>query len=271
MPRMKRIAFVALGIVLLAASALYAAEIDRAKFEGLLIPVPIVPEFAPLPGANGSRWTSQLAMRNGGAADAVVFSGEDAKCLLIICEPPAPPPPSIKPNGFQLGSGGSPGSILYVQKDQADFFAYSLRVRDLSRTTENEGTEIPVVREAELRSRPIHLLNVPINTHSRAALRLFETSVASGVTPTANVTATLTLVPALRFTTRVELTRHQSFNDFVTKPGYFAIDDLRTALGLPADAPLGYDIEVEPLNYTGWAYIAVTNNQTQLVTAIAPK
>jgi len=268
---MKRITLFALGIALIAASALYASEIDRAKFEGLLIPVPIVPELSPLPGANGSRWTSQLAMRNGGAADAVVFSGDDARCLLIICEPPAPPSPIIKPNGFQLGSGGSPGSILYVQKEQADFFAYSLRVRDVSRTTENEGTEVPVVREAELRSRPIHLLNVPINTRSRAALRLFETSVTQGEKPMANVTATLTLVPSLRFTTRVELTRHQSFNDFVTKPGYFAIDDMRSALGLPEGPPLGYDIEVEPINYTGWAYIAVTNNQTQLVTAIAPK
>lgn len=248
----------------------YVSEIERSKFEGLLIPIPIVPERSPLPGANGSRWASELLIRNGGKTDAVVFSGQEAFCLLAFCDPPVLNP-TIKPTAFLSQFPHPVPSLLYVQKGQADLFAYSLRVRDLSRSTENEGTEIPVVREAELRFRPIHLLNVPINAQSRAALRLFETFAPQGVNPVANVTATLMLLPSISYTAQVQIPRHQSFGEWVTRPGYAAIDDLRTALGLPDSPAFGYDIEVDLLGSTGWAYVAVTNNQTQLVTAITPK
>jgi len=243
-----------------------AADLDRAGFEMILIPAPLVEPSSPLPGANGSKWVSDLYVRNGGNAGALTFL-PDAICK--ICSPSTPP--EILPPGATRRYGGYallPGHYLFVQKAELDFYAFSLRVRDVSRAAQNEGTEIPVVRESELRNRPIQLLNVPLNATSRAALRVFETKADPFSAPVAYVTITSLTDSHNAAFVRLSLSYDSASDDFPYAPGYATINDLRAATSLPEGQ---YRVEVIPQNYTGWAFVAVTNNETQLVTAITPK
>ena len=162
------------------------------------------------------------------------------------------------------GNQDLPGHFLVVQKAELGSFAFSLRIRDISRSSENEGTEIPVVPQDEWRNTPIRLLDVPLNSTSRAALRMFEMHVEPFSTPVAYVTLRGPGTASLR----VELSRDQTEYGVLTVPGYATVNDLRAAAGLPEGS---YHVEVVPQNYTGWAFVAVTNNETQVVTAITPK
>jgi hypothetical protein len=245
----------------------YTTQFDADTVEPILVPAPLVPASAPLPGAGGSRWASELFLRNGSLTQVTAFLG-DRQCL--TCDPPSLPAEAQPGVVIQLeGDSTLPGHMLYVQKSEVTFFAFSLRVRDLSGAVQNDGTELPVVRASRLTKGPIELLNVPLNSTSRAALRLFETDVAAGIDPVAQVTVTSMTDPQVSGSVRVTLAHDQSsgFSGILRAPGYATINDLKQFLNLPEGR---YHIEVVPVAYEGWAYVALSNNQTQLVTAITP-
>lgn len=249
----------------------YEFAIQPSSLETILIPAPLVPSSKPLPGAGGSLWVSELHVRNGGNAAALTFL-QDALC--VLCDPP-PPLPSLgvgETRELQAGDASLPGHIVVVQKAESPFYAFSLRIRDVSRSAQNEGTEIPVVREAELRStRPIELLNVPLNATSRAALRIFATEDEPSIAALAYVNVVSMTRPEIDSAfLRLELSHVQRLAAGPPRaPGYVAVNDLRAATGLPEGR---YRVEVLPQTYrAGWAFVAVTNNETQLVTAIAPR
>ncbi len=245
----------------------YTSRFDSGTVEAILIPTPLVPETAPLAGANGSRWASELYLRNGSPIPVSAFLG-DRQCL--VCDPPSPPPDARPAEVAPFtGDPSLPGHMLYVRKSEVDSFAFSLRVRDLSRVAQNDGTELPVVRASRLTKRPIQILNVPLNSSSRAALRLFETDFETIIDPVAYVTLTSITDPQVSVFVRVPLSRAEGsgYDGILRAPGYATINDLKNDLSLPDGR---YRVEIVPQSYDGWAFVAVTNNDTQLVTAITP-
>ena len=57
-------------------------------------------------------------------------------------------------------TGGRPAAI--IEAEPSDSLAFHLRVQDTSRQAETWGTEVPIVRERELRTGTFALTNVPL-------------------------------------------------------------------------------------------------------------
>jgi hypothetical protein len=244
----------------------------RANYEVVL--VPIVVQSQPINGAFGSRWTSELWAHNRSASRVELFNGlpqcmlaSPVGCLNI-------PFPGIFPgNTASLTTPAfipAQAFLYYLQRGHDRDVSFSLRVRDLSRTLDNAGTEIPLGRESAFSADRVELLNVPIEDTSRTSLRIYN--IDGGVSRTAEVRLLAmdvdgTLI-AKKSVSVTRTTGQDELGEFKNSAGVAFIADLRSELGNP---PAGhYRIEVAPDNFEAWALATITNNTTQLVTAIAP-
>ncbi len=243
----------------------YGGAIARENYQAVLIPIVVAPDN-PVGGANGSRWLTQLWLRNAGSRPVEYFYGYPA--CSENCTGDAPFPYMTPGTSVASPGGITDGSLAYLQRGGADSFSLSFRVRDVSRTNENAGTDIPIVREDDFRATPIELLNVPIDSITRTALRIYDVDALAVRNATVRVFAmtggdpvgikSVTLTP-----------RDNPRSGFVGLASYALISDLRSAF---SDIPDGrYRVEVIPSGFNGWAFTASTNNDTQLVTTVTPQ
>jgi hypothetical protein len=232
---------------------------DLSIFERILIPL-----LFNTKGANGSDWRTELAALN--PHPWPIESYNDLGTIVSPC--------LEGPCGERLGSGEylkldggnfPNGHELLVPRNDANDVAFSLRVRDVSRVAEGFGTEVPVVRERDLfRNQTISLLDVPLDPRYRAKLRVygldpFPASIA------AQARVRIVRADGSETVSAVALARSCNGNDCADKPGYGAID-------LPAGAAgERVDVFVDLMPDTpGWAFLSVTNNETQQVTLVLP-
>jgi hypothetical protein len=152
---------------------------------------------------------------------------------------------------------GTPGRFLFLLEGKFDQLAANLRVYDVSRDDENFGTEMPIVREHELTTAPIHLPGVPITAGFRNTLRIYGTK-----------------------TTTVRATIGTQSTDITLTPGASAFDPAYAiSTAFPSAAPgeaSTLRVTVTPLDTSAnaariWAFVSVTNNTTQLITTITPQ
>jgi hypothetical protein len=258
---MKR--FLSIATVLLLAAPLLAQQTNS---EQLLLPV-FTP---PVHGAHGAEFHTELRMANTGE-DPILLLGIQGQCHFIC----PPLPVYILEAGAEAGPGdfgfnGSPGRFLFVPQDQISSLAMSLRVRDVTRQAENFGTEIPIPRERDFVDGPIHFVGVPTDPRFRNALRIYASSpmdvlVTVGNRPPVRIALT---GPSITFPPT-------GIPDF-SKPAYGFFADF------PTDgAPVRVTVEPEPgLIITSqllpfetpiWAFITVTNNETQAIATITPQ
>ncbi len=231
----------------------------------------------PTPGAYGSVWQSQFTIHNTSPSRQYTIA---TVCLnLDGCAGDVTTDEDINPNQTKTGlpprypvpTNPVGGVLLWLvvtgaPYDNGDDLAFQLRVADISRSETTAGTEVPVVRENEFRTSTIHLLNVPTDPRFRLALRLFEMNFASAnfevrifdqatnaLISTRQLTTTTPIPPAFRAT-----------------PGFAEIDDLLAGASTQPDQ---LRIEIEPLT-TGaasWAYVSITNNESQQITLVTPQ
>ena len=225
----------------------------RAAFERFLLPV-FTP---PVPGAFGSEFRTDFDARNLSMYYGMPVFGLSDAC----CGGPIDPRRPAHLGGYDylhgIGSfagalvpNGTPGRFAYVEKERAWGFNPNLRAYDTSRSAENFGTEIPVVRGGEFRTETFALLGVPLDPRFRNTLRIYAYE------------AVTVRIQGLGGTRTVQLS---GSNDAFT-PFYAQISDFPTGSGVT-------DVIIErPGVGTGvWAFITVTNNETQHITTIAPR
>jgi hypothetical protein len=230
---------------------------DLSMFERILFPV-----LFNAAGANGSDWRSEAAISN--PRDAFLETYNDIQSILCIVSPCGE---RLAPGQFVTFSGGnySGGTALLVPRDDAPALSFSLRVRDASRAAEGFGTQIPVVREADMfLDTTMTLLGVPLDPGYRRTLRVYGLT----VDPFLPVYGSVTVVRAGGSHTENprEMTR--------------ACSDLFTCASAPAfatfDLPAGQageraDVYVRVSDGAlAWAFVSVTNNATQQVTIVTP-
>jgi len=247
--------------------------INAENYEPVLVPIPVTTNDRPTPGANGSLWRSDFWVHNRGANPVELFVGGKPRCTLLcsLCCNNLPPP-AVQASGT-LGGGDfhtpldSP-QLFYIQRGGADDLTFSLRVRDVSRSGENAGTDIPVARERDTRVGSIELLDVPIEEGSRTSLRVYET-LGHLVFPITLRIARMDGPVVVEKEVRLESPQPDSGFPFVPVPAFLQIGDLRAEL--PQLQPGRYRIEVTSNTIDRlWMLATVTNNETQFVTAIAP-
>lgn len=130
----------------------------------VLIPIAIHDE---LHGAYGSIWITEFVVRNSSSRD--IWLQEIPYCTQVCkgVRAGATGPFSLEPL-FQ----GAP-VFLFMADDDLESLSFNLRTRDISRASSGWGTELPVIRSDELLSGRVDLLNIPIDSRYRQALRIF--------------------------------------------------------------------------------------------------
>lgn len=232
----------------------------------------LVPLMFEGPGGFGSLWTTELRIFNRG-----FFAIDPLNQFNIPCQGPYGCPPRIPANAvLRVGVPEllqwNHGYVLAVPREVSGDLAYGLHIRDLSRTSEGWGTEVPVVRESEM-SGTVTLLDVPLEERYRRTLRIYGLDAIDGSEVTLTwrddhgFSATQNVV--LRTLGRCEL----AVPCWLPEPAG-AILPLEPPY--PANMEAGERVRLEiaarnPLGAKIWAMVSLTNNETQQVTTITPQ
>jgi hypothetical protein len=244
------------GSASLPAGFTYLDEND--DFERILLPIFTLPAN----GAFGSLFITYFSLWNTAGAEIPVFAFPPPQCTLATCppQPPGPLPVILKARQgspatfFQFD--GNPGRLIYVPKGAHQRLAASLRVADLSRSNQSFGTRIPVVPESEFRDDFLALIDIPSSANFRNTLRVYsldsETSVHVRVISS----------DSTRIGSEMDIDLRDPID--MLHSGYAQVSDLLTFSG--------GRIEIEPKTPGKriWAFVSVTNNDTQQITVVAP-
>ena len=254
---------------------------DPAGFERVLLPIAFESQR---PGAFGSWWDVDLTVSNESDVPVQIFQMECAyfcECVGVTCSPPF----EVSPGGrYRIEGMGdthnlpNPGAFLYIGRS-AGRLPIQLRLRDVSRSESSAGTEVPVVRDEDALSETAYLLDVPVQPGFRIHFRAYGLSAPAGearlhvVIADADTRAVL-LERTLELVTgtgdlRPEFPAETSQS---THPAFAEIRGLESLL--PSARTLAsLRIVITPgtsgLKY--WAFVAITNNDTQQVTLVTPQ
>lgn len=224
-------------------------------FERVLVPV-----FYNGPGDRGSEWVTELMVRNSNPHEVPLWRPVGA----LPAVPPSRP--------VELDLGFAPGGrFLIVPRADAPLLDFGARVRELSKKLTGWGVELPIVREREFSPDGVDLLDVPLDPGYRLALRIY------GLTPYPAAQAYIALysIPdGTPLTTErvVPLTGVPgcvSFPCNSDRPAFGSVTDLAGLMTVrPASGRFGVRVmSHQPV----WAFVSVTDNETQQVTVISPQ
>lgn len=235
----------------------------EAAFERLLLPLYI----SPIDGAFGSKFHTDFTARleGGGPLD---IHGLRYPCVVTCIQGPDQPyvltQDAREANRDNTEPTGSPGAFLYIRKSRTGDVAMNLRAYDSSRSAENYGTELPIVRARDFtpRQEQLSLIGIPSDPRFRQTLRIY------GYGP---------FGAGLHVEIDGDNYHAQHLLDMppnrgLFAPGYIEFSGFPTGVG-----PLRVTITVaelrtsvaEPFSY--WAFVSVTNNETQHITTITPQ
>lgn len=235
-------------------------------FDPILFPI----FMPPVQGAFGSEFHTRARLWNESPSETVLLYGRDTACYLFTPHLDGLIPLELQQNGIDqqllTGCSESVGRIFWVKKDH-DTIAANLRVTDVTRQAASHGVEIPVVHRDDFpESGRISLLGVPIDPKFRNTLRIYSlakrpqtVSVQVG-----NTSHQITLQPGQNL---FEPTYAQ-FTDFPL-PGDLPAgqETIRVVIDAIPACPICPLPHIEP---PIWAFITVTNNETQQITTITP-
>ena len=226
-----------------------------------------------LKGANGSIWSSEWSVRNGGP---VPFGMIFDRCPQVVapCENSLIVDPGVSRPFIASRGDGTDGAFVYLPKAVSQTTGMSLRARDVSANAPNFGAEVPIVRTTDFLS-PLHLVDIPTDPRYRATMRIY----GPGEYPH-RVSVSLFADDGTRIedywvdlqgiVTTVE-------DSFPFHPAYAQIDLLSPAVRAAGGRvhvtiySALWDSLVSPPPPIGvYAFVSVTNNETRQVTTVTP-
>lgn len=250
---------------LLATCSLSAQQVHYTRF---LVPFVDKPAAA---GSYGSRWETRTWLFNG--ALQLVTIAPPAYCIIECPGVALISPQRTLPTFFAAKyTGDSPAVLFHVDSRFADDVSFNSRVRDVSRS-DSAGTEVPVIREDRLFTRPIELLNVPLAPHFRVMLRAY--ALPEAIAPAVAVRYFDQNTDQLLFSEVVPLTTYPHVNGIPGvvsfTPSIATRGGIETEPGLAGETALRIEVEPASSDLRFWAFISVTNNETQQVTLVTPR
>lgn len=240
-----------------------------AGYEQVLLPIYLK---NPAPGANGTLWRTDFYIRNDGNTpvqlapwDCPPNSGCPAVFPLTFTLQPQVT--LHNPENFALYGGSNPSRLLYVSAPAN--VSMSLRVADVSRSAQNAGTDVPVIRPSELLRSRSQLFNVPLTDQNfRVLLRIYEVAYNRSTFTVRFHPQEGGLPPH-----EVELTATSPQTGPFRSEAAYVEFDVSALLHLRRAWPDTLRIEIEPATPGSryWGFASITNNQTQLVTLVTPQ
>lgn len=226
-------------------------------YERLLLPV----FLPPVDGAHGSIFATDFRVFTS-AQESIGLPGLNDRCIITCPDFPSIGGGQEEANFEYTGRVKSPGAFFYVRNDRIADLVAQLRVHDISRSATNFGTAIPIVRDEEFRTDPVVLLGVPTDARFRNTLRIYAKHNPEVVIVIENDS------------TRVERRLQLREGDELFKPAYAEFTDFPTGVG-PVRVTVSYVepvlVDPAPEPEPIWAFISVTNNDTQHITVISPQ
>lgn len=253
---------------------------EQGDFARILLPVAL-PDRGGVRGAFRSLWVTEVrafaAVPPGG--EFSVFPQQDEGCQICTC--PSPPLTGYSLRTALLAqlfpvtrSNQQPGRLLYTERAIADRVELSVRLYDRSRG-DVWGTEMPVVREREFRTSETHLLSVPIDPRFRQTLRIYDPDARGDGEVRVRFFITTSASPIFERRLPLEVPPGNSVREVAiglpVQPGY---SELNNFAELIQHAPIvNLRIEITPLTpgLRFWAFVALTNNETQQVMTLTPQ
>jgi len=235
-----------------------------ADFETILIPVGDVGA-----GALGSVWRTELWYASDTGIAHTVPN-------LYACQITCPPPPDAR-LGVRIYSllNHPYGGLLHVDRRVVEGMHFNLRAFDTSQSTRNFGTTIPVVRERDLETERLVLQSVPVDSNFRATLRLYDADARPNVNLKVRFyemgSSTLIAETTVPLSASVERDFQISLP---LQPGFAMIDNIVARfpeLGNIRSGRLLVEVTSNTPGTRFWAFVSVTNNETQHVTVITPR
>ncbi|HEX2832404.1 MAG TPA: hypothetical protein VHW00_05275 [Thermoanaerobaculia bacterium] len=258
-------------------SSAFAALCRPTFWSGLLLAALATPLFAaelvlvPLwyqgPGSQGSYWTTHLSVYNtGGYVEPYDRGVLPCQWLLDPC-----------PRGFwkqkmlvyEAPQSMSGGFVMAVEN--ADNLAYTLRVFEQNAQLEDLGVDIPVVRERDLRTGAVQLMDIPASDPElfRYLLRIYGVGQASSAV--VRVNGYLSMGDG---SSDLVVTREVRLTQIGHGLGHYYAEETELVRQLiQYTGGMGQlRIEIEPMspNLRWWGMLSATNNRTQDVTIVTP-
>lgn len=236
----------------------YEAGDPLADMERVLLPVNFYG-----PGAHGSQWQTDTVVRNDGPVYVPTEPLFWADPRVPVIPIPTPIPPGAR--GYFPWRNDDGGAFLWVPRGLEDQLSYSMHVLDRSRNELDRGTELPIVHAGDT-SPFVRILDVPSDANYRAKLRVYNFDPVNGARveiklhdqnggQPVTLYATLNGVPVCSTTPCIP-----------DRPAYASVD-LPQLTGGPFDVT----VRAETNDVRLWAFVTVTNNETQHVTAYTPQ
>ena len=232
-----------------------------AGWERVLIPLAV----QNVAGNFNSLWTSEISGYNAGTT---AIHLED--CITAACTVPPNPNPPLAPKqsryfGFQ-NRIDAPAAIMWIPINELGELRLSARFRDTSRQAQSLGSELPIVYESDLRTGPLHILDIPTDPRYRVNLRVYDLDARANNTITIRSIAmsgpeTMSMGPIPVNVVEEAVSEYYGY-------AQVAIDSIVGTSHYPS-----VRIEVTPSNASTrlWGFVTVTNNETQQTTVISPQ
>lgn len=230
----------------------------------------LVPIWYDGPGEAGSHWTTHLSVYN--ATRHYLQPGDRAAlpCQWLM----TPCPRGFWPNTmivYQAYDPAGGGFAMTVPGDFASDLHFTLRIFERGAWREDLGTDIPVVRERDLRRGPVEVMNVPAADPNlfRYTLRVY--GLGNAIAPRVRLNGYITMADGQP---DLVLTRNAVLLPVFRGLGHFYLEDAAFVRDLVAIAAgMGQlRVEIEPLvpNMRWWGMVSSTNNRTGDVTVVTP-
>lgn len=244
-----------------------AIEIQQAALYYFDTPLPslfervLYPVLTDTTGLNGSHWISEAAIAN--PNPFTISSASNIVPILCVTSPCG----SERLGGATYvsfhGEGFPHGAFFLAARDEADLLTHSLRIRDTSRVKDGFGTGVPVVRERDMsRSKPLSLIDIPRDPRYRVKLRVYA------VLPEGERQIGVGMRTVIDSRTYNDIETSGLFLEGPGNPLVPAYAELDLPAGREGQRSL---IFIDPpMDALTWAFLTVTNNETQQVTIITP-
>ncbi|HXG57844.1 MAG TPA: hypothetical protein VNL91_02365 [Thermoanaerobaculia bacterium] len=235
-----------------------------ANWDRILIPFARL--ASPLPGENGSLWTVHVMARNN--SNAPMFITTDPLLpgeICVQCRGPFAPGETADPSSATMGLG------QFIYAERAADVSLAVRVQDVSRQAQTWGTSVPVVRESDVFTGPLTLLDVPVTPEFRVALRVYDFDLFDGREVKFRLIDSASGVLLADTRARLSAGFNGDHRMVGRVPPTFSIGNL-VAEFPQIIAASRIHIAIEPMTpgLRFWAFVSVTNNETQHVTALLP-
>jgi hypothetical protein len=216
------------------------------------------------PGAHGSDWLTENVILNRGPIRVPTIP----TLLSPFITPPGPEPLDAGQRRVLDTVDRDGGLLFFIPRGMDSWLAYSSHIFDRSRRATDAGTELRVVHEKDAAAE-LAILNVPLTAESRQTLRIYDLDAFDGreviievrVPDETPVILTATLANRIVCVTAPCYPHHPTYAvlnlDGMSSVRNAGIADI-TIRGRTRDALL-------------WAFVSVTNNDTQHVTTFSPQ